>query len=75
VSKVGRISLYNREIAVGRAHARKEVSVRFDAAERAWVALDEDGAEIARHRAEELAPERIESLTVSHKKSRPPEPV
>jgi hypothetical protein len=71
VSKVGRISLYNRDYPVGRRYARQDVHVRFDPIQRQWVIRNEAGEEIARHSAEELAPERIESLSVSHKKSLP----
>lgn len=78
VSKSGRISLYNREYSTGREHARRDVWAGFDAASREWVIRDEAGGEVARHPARELAPERIESLSVSRKKPRrdaPPTPL
>ena len=68
VSKVGRISLYNRDYPVGRRYARQDVSVRFDVLSREWVILDHQGNEIKRHTAQEISQERILALEVSRKK-------
>ena len=72
VDKTGRISLYNRGVGVGRAHAGQEVAVRFDAEAVAWVIQDARGRELARRAAPELSRERILALEVSHR--RPPRP-
>jgi hypothetical protein len=65
VDRVGRISLYNRALGVGRARAGQTVAVGFDAAAAAWVVRDAAGAEIARHPAPELGRERLLALDVS----------
>lgn len=70
VDKVGRISLYNRSVAVGRRYARQEVQVRFDAAAWSWVVLDEAGEELRRQGASELTAERIPALQVARRRPR-----
>lgn len=72
VSKVGRVSLYNREYGVGRAFAGQAVWVRFDAAAHAWVIRDAAGREVARHPAAEITAARIRALEVSAAARRPP---
>jgi hypothetical protein len=68
VDKVGRISVYNRAVGVGRRWAGHVVSLTFDAAAVAWVVRDDQGTELARHPAGELSRERILALAVSHKR-------
>lgn len=68
VDKVGRISVYNRALAVGRAWKGQEVILQFDAEEVEWVVRDDDGTELARHPAPELGRDRILALDVSHKR-------
>lgn len=74
VDKVGRISLYNRAYPVGREHRGKEVWVRFDAANHAWVITTEGGEELRRHPADEISAQRICSLDVMarHKRNAAP---
>jgi hypothetical protein len=72
VDKVGRISLYNRSLRVGRRWARQEVEVGFDAAAVAWVIRDAAGTLVRAHPAPELRRERILALAVTHR--RPPRP-
>lgn len=72
VDKVGRISLFNRPLGVGRGHAGTQVTVRLDAETVEWVIEDARGRELRRHAAPELSRERIEALDVSHR--RPPRP-
>jgi hypothetical protein len=72
VDRTGRISLYNRAIGVGRAHAGQTVRVRFDPEAVAWRILDARGRELALRPAPELARERIRTLTITHR--RPPKP-
>ena len=66
VDKVGRISIYNRSLTVGRRVAGQDVALQFDPAAVAWVVRDARGDELARHPAPELARDRIVALTVSH---------
>lgn len=68
VSKVGRISLYNRDYRVGRPYARQDVRVRFDAASLQWLILDNQGNEIIRHTPKEISRERILALDVARRK-------
>lgn len=68
VSKVGRISLYNRDYAVGRSYARQDVNLRFDAQSHEWIILDDQGNQITRHTAREITRKRILALDVSRKK-------
>lgn len=72
VDKVGRISLYNRSLGVGRAHAGADVVVRLDPQAVAWVIADERGRELKRRPPPELRRERILALAVTHR--RPPRP-
>jgi transposase InsO family protein len=72
VDRVGRISLYNRSIGVGRAHAGQTVRVRFDPGAVAWRIQDARGHELAVRPAPELARDRILALTITHR--RPPKP-
>jgi hypothetical protein len=70
VDQVGRISLYNRAVTVGRRHAGEPVLVRFRAERDAptWVLLDEGGREIRRQPAPELSRERILAMEVAYRK-------
>jgi len=70
VDRVGRISVYNRPLGVGRAYAGQNVSLRFDAATQEWLIHDDAGGTLKRHPAPELSRERIVALAVSHR--RPP---
>lgn len=65
VDKVGRISLYNRPLGVGRAWAGQEVVVGFDADAAAWIVQDAAGHLIRRWPAPELSRARIRRLDVS----------
>ena len=67
VDKAGQISLHRHTYRVGRQHAGKEVSVRFDAPRREWVIEDDRGEEVARRPSVEITPEAILALEVSHK--------
>lgn len=59
VSKVGRISLYDREYRVGKRHRGEEVWVHLDAESGEWVVQQKDGLELIRHPAEEITAERL----------------
>jgi hypothetical protein len=68
VDKVGRISVGNRSLPVGRPWQGQEVGLQFDAEDVAWVVRDDEGKELARHPAPELSRARILALDVSHKR-------
>jgi hypothetical protein len=74
VDKVGRISLYNRAVPVGRAWAGTTVVVQFVARAGAptWVIRADDGTRIAMPPAPELRRSRIRRLTVVHRRRRSP---
>ena len=73
VDKVGRISLANRPLGVGRAWARQEVTVRLAVADGApqWLIRDAHGTLLRTHAASELSRERIVALAVSRRRVRP----
>jgi hypothetical protein len=74
VDKVGRISVYNRSLTVGRPWAGQTVTVRLVVQEESplWVIADERGQPLATHPATELSRERILNLEVSHRRTRRP---
>lgn len=72
VDKVGRISLANRALGVGRSSAGQQVTVRLDMHDDApvWVIRDGQGTLLRQHPAPELGRERILALDVSHRRVR-----
>lgn len=72
VDKVGRISLANRALGVGRARAGQAVTARLALVDGApvWRIRDAQGALLRQHPAPELARERILALAVSHRPQR-----
>ena len=64
----GRISLYNRYYAVGRAWAKRTVEVRFDPTTLEWLMHDEAGKLIIKHPAPEITTERICALEVTNRR-------
>ncbi len=74
VDKVGRISLANRPLGVGRAWAGQTVTVRLAIADDApvWRICDGQGTLLRQHPAPELGRERILALDVSHRRPRHP---
>jgi hypothetical protein len=68
--RYGTIWLYNRSHCLGRAHAGREVLVRFDPEGRPWVVSDGDDQPLVRFIAAGLSRQRILDLDVSHR--RPP---
>jgi hypothetical protein len=72
VDKVGRISLANRAVAVGRAAAGQEVTVRLVIHDDApvWSIRDPQGPLLRQQPAPELARERIMALEVSRRRPR-----
>jgi hypothetical protein len=68
VDRVGRISVANRPLGVGRAWRGQTVLLQLDAQSVTWTVRDEYGRELARHPAPELSRARLLALTVSHKR-------
>ena len=68
VDQVGRISVANRPVPVGRGWKGDTVTLQFDAATVEWVVRDDQGTELVRHPAPELSRDRILALDVSHKR-------
>jgi hypothetical protein len=68
VDKVGRISVYNRPLRVGRAWAGQEGVLGFDAGAVAWVIRDAAGTLLRTHPAPELSRERLLALDVAHRR-------
>lgn len=71
VDKVGRISLANRALGVGRAWAGTEVTVRLAVHDHmpAWIIRDGHGTLLRQHPAPELARDRLLALDVSHRRA------
>jgi transposase InsO family protein len=72
VDKVGRISLYNRALGVGRAWAGQTVHVTFDPDQVAWIIQDAHGNELRRHAAPELRSARVWTMTVAGRRDPAP---
>jgi hypothetical protein len=72
VDKVGRISLANRALRVGRPWARQEVTVQLVVHDDAphWHLCDGQGQLVRQHPAPELSGEHIRALTVSRRHHR-----
>jgi hypothetical protein len=64
----GVISIYGHNRAVGRAWARQDVVVRFDASSRCWLVSNQNGELIKQLPASELTPARIMALAVSRRR-------
>jgi hypothetical protein len=74
VDKVGRISVYNRPLGVGRDWAGQAVVVGFDAEAVAWTVRDARGALLRTHPAPELSRDRLLALDVAHRRPQRPAP-
>lgn len=65
VSKDGKVSVYDRNLWVGRRWVDQQVWVGLDPEERMWLIMGSNGAVLNRSEATELKPERIRALAVS----------
>lgn len=74
VDKVGRISVANRPLGVGRPWAGQEVTLQLVVVDAAphWRLRDGQGRLLRQHPAPELERERILALDVSHRRPRAP---
>jgi hypothetical protein len=70
VDCTGSVSVYNRGRYVGKRYIGTQVYVSLDPTGPTWVIADEQGRQLRTHAAEELAAERVRSLTVTARKSR-----
>jgi hypothetical protein len=66
----GSVSVYHRGRYVGKSHIGKQVYVSLDPSGPTWVIADEDGRQLRTHPADELAAERIRSLSVTCRKGK-----
>jgi hypothetical protein len=67
VDQAGLVSLYNRGHYVGRIHKGKIVYIMYDPHAKEWIFTDRDGRQLRRKAAEELTPERVMNLDVTHR--------
>jgi len=70
VDSAGLVSLYNRGHYVGQMHRGKEVYVMFDPNRTEWVFADREGRQLRTLPAEELSPQHVMDLNVTHRRSR-----
>lgn len=68
VSASGKVSVYDRGLAVGKEYGGQMVEVRLDAASREWVFSAPDGRPLRRRQAEELTTERIRGLNIARRR-------
>jgi transposase len=70
VDCIGSVSVYNRNRYVGKLYIGRQVYVSLDPTGPTWVIADADGRQLRTHAADELAAERIRSLTVTRRKGK-----
>jgi hypothetical protein len=68
VDRSGMVSLYNRTRYVGKVHRGKDLYVMLDPVQREWIFADSEGRQLRSQPAEEISRERIETLTVTHRR-------
>ena len=68
VSKDGKISVYDRNLWVGREWSGHQVWVRLDPEDKAWLIIDDKKSLLNRVPADELTAERIWALSVSRER-------
>jgi len=68
VDQGGGVSLYNRGYYVGKIHKGKYVYVMYDPDLNEWVFADREGRQLTRRPADQLSPERVMNLNVSHRR-------
>jgi hypothetical protein len=67
VDRSGLVSLYNKGHYVGKIHQGKDVYVMYDPDLNEWVISDRDGRQLRRRPADQLSPERVMNLDVTHR--------
>jgi hypothetical protein len=68
VDSKGQVSLYNRGHYVGQIHQGKEIYVMYDPNRNEWVFADQEGHQLRSLPAEQLTPQRIMDLEVTHRR-------
>jgi hypothetical protein len=64
----GQVSVYNRNHYVGKVHRGRTVYVLLDPVDRDWLFTTAEGMQLRRKTAQEIAPERILKLQVTHRR-------
>lgn len=67
VDRSGQVSLYDKGHYVGKHHAGKNLFVRYDPLINEWIFSDREGRQLCRLPADQLSPERVMGLNVSHR--------
>jgi hypothetical protein len=70
VDRAGMVSVYNRNFYVGKSYSGKDVHVRYDPQQRAWLFQDEGGHLVNRHDAAEINAANIRGQTVTNRRDR-----
>ena len=68
VDSKGLVPLYNRSRYVGKIHSGKDVYVMYDPSRNEWLFADRDGRQLRSQPAEELSPQRVLDLNVTHRR-------
>ena len=68
VDSKGLVSLYNRGRYVGKIHRGKDVYVMYDPNRNEWLFADQEGRQLRSQPAEELSPQRVMDLDVTHRR-------
>src|SRR6516225_5180357 len=68
VDQSGKVSIYNKGHYVGSLHRGKDVYVMYDPDSNEWMFADRDGRQLTRRPADQLSPDRVISLNVSHRR-------
>jgi hypothetical protein len=72
VNSSGDVSLHDRHHYVGQLHTGTNILIYFDPQSHVWVYSDEHGRQLRARPAEEITPERICNMDISHRRTRPP---
>lgn len=70
VSKMGTVSLYNRNHYIGIVYRKNVVHIMFDPEAFEWIVADEKGRQLRSRAATEISRETIIGLTVTHRRKR-----
>jgi hypothetical protein len=68
VDRKGQLSVYNRNHYVGKQYSGKNLYVVLDPGDREWIFTTPEGMQVRRKAADEITPERIAKLQVSHRR-------
>ena len=68
VDQSGKVSIYNKGHYVGSLHRGKDVCVMYDPDSNEWMFADRDGRQLTRRPADQLSPDRVINLNVSHRR-------